>query len=119
MIRYQIIKENLLLKYLDNQPAKKEEIYYWLIDLRIKISFYTGKKLINEVDSKYLDLIDQYITKALRRKLGLKDAINYVQYNTEIEIKNEDQLDFLSISQKEKYFLKQVIRYMKSTKSTH
>ena len=112
----------VLAKYINNEPPLRRELCHWLVDLPFLIEKSRGAD--DDLESFayfYLDTAAPFIEKALRKKLGFKDAIYFVNYNV---LNSIDESSTIGVSMEnviniEKKNYKEVIKYLNKMKLSH
>ena len=109
----------VLAKYINNETPLRRELCHWLVDLPFLIEKSRGAE--EELESFayfYLDTAAPFIEKALRKKLGFKDAIYFVNYNVlnSIHESSEIGVSMENVINIEKKNYKEVIKYLNKMK---
>lgn len=112
----------VLAKYINNEPPLRRELCHWLVDLPFLIEKSRGAD--DDLESFayfYLDTAAPFIEKALRKKLGFKDAIYFVNYNVlnSIDDRSTIVVSMENVINIEKKNYKEVIKYLNKMKLSH
>ena len=112
----------VLAKYINNEPPLRRELCHWLYDLPLWIEKSRGADdNLESFAHFYLDTAAPFIEKALRKKLGFKDAIYFVNYSV---LNSIDDISTIKVSMEniiniEKKNYKEIIKYLNKMKLSH
>ena len=112
----------VLAKYINNEPPLRRELCHWLVDLPFLIEKSRGADdNLESFAHFYLDTAAPFIQKALRKKLGFKDAIYFVNYSV---LNSIDDISTIKVSMEniiniEKKNYKEIIKYLNKMKLSH
>ena len=118
-LRLGIYSKSVLEKYINNEPARRDELFHWLVNLPCLIEKLSGAD--EEIDSFakfYVDTAMPFVKKAIQKKLGFKDAIYYVNYNVLNTIHKgcDNKVTMQNVIDIEKKNFKEVLNFIKKMK---